>query len=323
MSQPHAVDWRPNASIDALRARAVLLAHLRQWFASQDVLEVETPQLSVAANTDPHIQSYHIAQADRYLRTSVEFHHKRLLAAGVGDIYEIGRVFRMAEQGRHHNPEFTMLEWYRLGMDHHQLIDSIEQMLRQLHDDYPGMTRMSYRDCLRQYVNLDPAQASLADLIEALEAAGVSPPESICGDADALLDLLIGAVLAQRLPAGQYTCIVDYPASQASLARIDRSDLQWPVANRFEIYFGALELANGFHELDDAAEQRARFEADNRDRSTIGLNQMPIDQHLIDALNAGLPDCAGVAIGLDRLLLALHPQFACLQDVLAFSWPRA
>ncbi len=324
MKQPLAADWRPDASIAALHARANLLARLRQWFASQNVLEVETPQLSSAGNTDPHIQSFRVAQADRYLRTSVEFHHKRLLAAGVGDIYEIGRVFREGEVGRYHNPEFTMLEWYRLGMDHHRLIDSIEQMLQPLHEGaFPGFTRLSYRDCLRLYVRLDPAVATTADLIAALMAAGVSPPASVCNNTDALLDLLIGAVLAQRLPADQYTCIFDYPASQASLARIDRSDPQWPVANRFEIYYGALELANGFHELDDAAEQLARFEADNRDRSDAGTEQMPIDHHLISALQAGLPACAGVAIGLDRLLLALHPEFVSVQDVLAFGWQRA
>ena len=325
-SRQAAANWQPAASVKALRARARLLGQLREWFAEEQVLEVETPQLSVSANTDPHIESYAVETLDatRYLRTSVEFHHKRLLAAGVGDIYEIGKVFRAAEQGRHHNPEFTMLEWYRLGMDHHQLIDSIEQLLVRLHDgEFPGLQRLSYRDCLRRYVDLDPATAGQHDVIAALQAAKVSPPDSIRQDIDALLDLLIGTVLAQRLPADQYTCIFDYPASQASLARIDRSDPAWPVASRFEIYFGALELANGFHELDDASEQLQRFQSENQARLQIGAMAMPIDNRLIAALEAGLPACAGVAIGLDRLLLALQPGLTSLADVLSFDWRRA
>lgn len=326
MHESQATHWQPSGALQALRARAQLLAKIRQWFAAEAVLEVETPQLSIAANTDPHIHSYSVATdgAARYLRTSVEFHHKRLLAAGAGDIFEIGKVFRAGEQGRYHNPEFTMLEWYRLGMDHHQLIDSIERMLEFLHDgDFSGFVRLSYRDWLRRTVELDPAVAGADDVNAALRAAGVAVPDAIRHDVDTLLDLLVGTVLAERLPADRYTCVFDYPASQASLARIDRSDPQWPVARRFEIYFGAVELANGFHELDDADEQLQRFRADNHDRARNGSAQMPIDEHLIAALRAGLPACAGVAIGLDRLLMAMHPDWTQLSDALAFDWQRA
>lgn len=332
-------EWQPSARITLLRQRATMLQHIRQWFSSQDVMEVETPQVSSGATTDPHIDSFVVTPStagiantnlsqQRCLRTSAEFHMKRLLAAGSGDIYELGKVFRVDESGRHHNPEFTMLEWYRVGLDHHQLIDDVEALLKSLYEhnpahSYPGLTIITYRDLWQTHCKLDLANASCAALTSALEAVGCDVPDSIVDDFDTLLDLGMSSYICHRLAADQYTCIVDYPASQASLARIDNSDSNFPVACRFEFYFGSVELANGYHELTNAAEQRQRFESDNAERQAVGKPVMPIDEAFLSSLEAGLPDCAGVAIGIDRLLMILLPEVRSLDQVLTFSWGQA
>jgi len=328
--------WQPNASLDVLRQRARLLQHIRQWFANQQILEVETPQLSMGATTDPHIDSFvamPCASTDskapqRQLRTSAEFHMKRLLASGSGDIYELGKVFRVDEIGPSHNPEFTMLEWYRVGMDHHQLIDDVESLLKSLHEgvgklSYPGLNRISYRALWKIHVNIDIATASCDDLKTSLENVGCDVPDSIVDNFDTLLDLGMSVYICHQLAPDQYTCIVDYPASQASLARIDNRDGSYPVAQRFEFYFGSTELANGYHELTDAEEQRARFQADNHKRISDGKQVMPVDEAFLASLQSGLPDCAGVAIGVDRLLMLLLPDVESLQNAIAFNWNRA
>lgn len=326
--------WRPNATLQALHSRAQLLQQIRQWFASQSILEVETPQLSQGASTDPHIESFaatpcnqpdSIAQ-QRYLRTSAEFHMKRLLASGSGDIYELGKVFRVDESGRYHNPEFTMLEWYRVGFTHHQLIDDVEHLLRSLHngneEEFPGLTRTTYRELWQSVCNIDIAHASCAELKVCLQHNGCDVPESIADNFDSLLDLGMSLVICHQLAANGYTCITDYPASQASLARIEQHD-DFAVACRFEFYYGSLELANGYHELTDATEQRQRFEADNKTRAEQGLPIMAVDESLLAAMHNGLPDCAGVAIGVDRLLMILMPEIDHLQQLIAFNWERA
>ena len=314
--------WRPSASVESLTVRAELIRQIRDWFYQHNILEVETPQLSKGATTDPQIDCF--AAGDRHLRTSVEFHHKRLLASGFPDIYELGKVFRVDESGRHHNPEFTMLEWYRLGMDHQQLISDVELLLQHLHgDSFTPLTRISYRDLWMCHTGIDIADATCKDLVLYLQTAGVCVPDSIRQDFDALQDLAMGTAIAEALPEHQYTCIYDYPASQASLARTDNSDRQWPVASRFEIYHGSIELANGFHELTDATEQLARFEADNVTRLNNHKTVMPIDSHFISALEHGLPDCAGVAIGVDRLMMVLMGHIDQLQDTISFDWQRA
>lgn len=330
-----------------LRQRATLLRNIRQWFADQNMLEVETPQISAGATTDPHIDSFVVTPStafnatasaaaiattnssqQRNLRTSAEFHMKRLLAAGSGDIYELGKVFRVDESGRHHNPEFTMLEWYRVGLNHYQLIDDVEALLKSLHEhgltgQYPGLTTISYRDLWKIHCNIDIANASLAELRSALETAGCDVPDSIADDFDTLLDLGMSVCICHQLSKDRYTCIVDYPASQASLARVDNSDSNFPVACRFEFYFGSVELANGYHELTDASEQRRRFESDNVERQASGKSVMPIDEAFLLSLDAGLPDCAGVAIGVDRLLMILQPEVKSLHQVLSFQWNQA
>ncbi len=325
-------DWQPTAGIDTLKRRAEIIRHIREWFYQQGILEVETPQLSNGATTDPSIESFCASDTNsvagrlssRHLRTSAEFHHKRLLASGSGDIYELGKVFRVDEMGRHHNPEFTMLEWYRLGIDHLQLTVEVESLLKHLHND-PALLfeRITYRELWKQYAGIDPALVSCSDIALFLQNSGVSVPGSVENELDALQDLAMGTVIADSLPQGHYTCIYNYPASQASLARIDSSDSEWPVARRFEIYYGSVELANGFHELTDSAEQLSRFEADNQSRTQNQQQPMPIDTRFIAALEHGMPDSAGVAIGIDRLMMILLPEVEFMQQVLSFDWQRA
>ena len=314
--------WRAVASVESLAARAEFIRSIRDWFYRNNILEVETPQLSSGATTDPQIESF--AVGDRHLRTSVEFHHKRLLASGYPDIYELGKVFRVDESGRHHNPEFSMLEWYRIGMDHRQLIADVEALLQYLHNDSTlGIERISYRHLWQQVAHIDLACAQCKEIAVFLEGKGVAVPDAVRDNFDALQDLAMATVIADSLPENQYTCIFDYPASQASLARINKSDPDWHVASRFEIYYGSVELANGFHELCNASEQLARFESDNLTRSQNKQSIMPIDKHFIQALDNGLPDCAGVAIGVDRLMMVLMDDINELQQVLSFDWARA
>jgi len=315
-------DWRPTASPETLIRRAEIIRDIRNWFHLNSVLEVETPQLSHGATTDPQIESF--STGARYLRTSAEFHLKRLLASGVSDLYELGKVFRLDESGRNHNPEFTMLEWYRRGMDHHQLIAEVESLLQYLHKDPAlGIERISYRALWKNVTDLDVAKTSCEGVVAFLEKSGISVPESVADDFDALQDLAMGTTVADSLAANQYTCIYDYPASQASLARIDSADPDWPVASRFEVYYGSIELANGFHELTDAIEQQQRFEADNESRKQNNKKSMPIDVRFIASLQHGMPDCAGVAIGIDRLLMVLMDNIDHLQEVISFNWHRA
>lgn len=315
-------DWRPTAEIATLRQRAEIIRRVREWFYTQNILEVETPQLSSGVITDPNIESFSVA--GRYLRTSAEFHLKRLLAAGYPDVYELGKVFRLDECGRYHNPEFTMLEWYRLGIDHQQLIVEIELLLRYLHkDDAVKIERIAYRDFWLQHTNIDLVSASCDQIATWLERAGISVPVLIGQCFDALQDLAMATVLADAFQADCYTCIYDYPASQASLAVIDQSNPAWPVAKRFEIYYGSIELANGFYELTDSNEQLARFNADNAAREKNNQPVRPVDQRLIDALSSGLPECAGVAVGIDRLMMILLDDVTSLHEVVSFNWERA
>ena len=318
-------DWRPSASPDALRLRARLYATVRAFFATRDVLEVETPVLSRAGNTDPHIASFHLefsgrtdgAPRTRWLRTSPEFPLKRLLAAGVGDCYELGRVFRDGEAGGRHNPEFTMLEWYRVGFDHRRLMDETAQLVHDalaLVGRSAHYERVSYRALYQRHLGIDPLLDDDATLRAALGDV-VIDPEGLTRDD--WLDLLMTHRLQPAFPRDQLLAVYDYPASQCALARIRADDP--PVAERFELYLGPLELANGYHELLDPGEQRTRFERDVDTRAARGEPAPPIDQALLAALAHGLPACAGVALGVDRLLMAM---IGCdrIADVLAFDF---
>lgn len=312
---------------EKLARRASLHAFVRAFFGARNVLEVETPVLSAAGNTDPNIQSFctqftgHIdaGPRERWMRTSPEFPLKRLLAAGSGDIYELGPVFRNGEAGGRHNPEFSMLEWYRLGFDHLQLAEEVVELVREalaLKGREADVLVVSYRELFRGELGVDALLDDIAQLQEPLAGFGIDP-EGLTRDD--WLDLLMTHLLQPRFPRDRITVVVDYPASQCALARVRRDDP--PVAERFELYLGAIELANGYHELNDAAEQRARFERDNRVRRERGQLEVPMDEALLAVLDA-LPDCAGVALGVERLLMCLEDSRA-IADVLAFPFDQA
>ncbi len=319
--------WRPSASLDAARCRARVLAAVRGFFAQRGVLEVQVPVLASAPASDPHLAAltcrYRGPGADEgrtlFLQTSPEFAMKRLLAAGWGAIYSLGPAFRDHEAGRRHNPEFTMLEWYRPGFDHHRLMDEVDELLHEILDTPPA-TRLTYADAFLRRVGLDPHAASVRDLRcraaeLGLEAAGVDQ-----GGRDDWLGLLFAHAIEPDLGRGSPAFVIDYPASQAALARVRHGPPT--VAERFEVYVEGVELANGYHELTDASEQRRRFAADMAERSRLGLPEVPVDKRLLAALDAGMPPCAGVALGLDRLVM-LVAGAGSLAEVLAFPADRA
>ncbi|HRO26806.1 MAG TPA: EF-P lysine aminoacylase EpmA [Luteimonas sp.] len=319
---------QPGAAPAALHLRARVNTLVRDFFAARGVLEVETPILSRAGNTDPNIASFSLefsgrtdgAPRTRWLRTSAEYPMKRLLAAGVGDCYELGRVFRDGEAGGRHNPEFTMLEWYRLGMDHLQLADETVDLVQAalaLVEREASVASIGFRELYRDTLGVDPMTAGIDELRAASDGIAIDP-EGL--SRDDWLDLLMTHRIQPRLPPNQLLVLHDYPASQCALAKVvRRGDVD--VAERFELYLGPLELANGYHELTDAVEQRRRFERDLAVRASRGSVAPPPDEALLDALAAGLPDCAGVALGVDRLLMAMlgTPRIA---DVLAFDFNR-
>ena len=311
----------------ALNLRARLYALVRGFFAARGLLEVETPILSAAGNTDPNIASFsttfsgHVdaGARTRWLRTSPEFPLKRLLAAGVGDCYELGRVFRDGEAGGRHNPEFSMLEWYRVGWDHralmHETIELVQAALA-MEGLRAGVLIESYRQLFLDELGLDPIRAPLEALRAPLASFNIEPSGLRRDD---WLDLLLTHCLQPYFPRDRITVIHDYPASQCALARVRAGDP--PLAERFELYLGPHELANGYHELNDAAEQRVRFERDNRVRRQRGQPELPLDEHLLASLDA-MPDCAGVALGIERLLMGLAGTDA-IADVLAFAFAQA
>ena len=321
-------DWRPRADHAALHARARLLADLRAFFAERGVLEVETPVLSAAANPDPAIEPLHLdadltseGTARWYLQTSPEFPMKRLLAAGSGPIYQVCKVFRSDERGRRHHPEFTMLEWYRPGFTLDELMDEVAALVRGLCGNrrLPD-ERITYRDLFRVRLGVDPWTASLAELCAVADANGVAGADALFLDRDGWLDLLLTHCLEADLGRDRLTFVYDYPPSQAALARIAPGDP--PVARRFELYWQCMELANGFDELTDAQEQRRRFRQDLAQRAERSQEPLPADGRLLAALDHGLPGCAGVALGLDRLLLCLlHADH--IDQVVAFPVERA
>ncbi|MGB8378126.1 MAG: EF-P lysine aminoacylase EpmA [Rhodanobacteraceae bacterium] len=311
----------------ALHLRAELYALIRAFFAERDVLEVETPILSAAANTDPSIQSFSTAfcghvdagPRERWLRTSPEYPMKRLLAGGIGDCYELGRVFRNGEAGRRHNPEFTMLEWYRIGFDHLRLMDETADLVGcalALVERRASIVRTSYRDLFVDTLGLDPFTATIDRLRVPLQSFSIVP-EGL--SRDDWLDLLLTHRIEPEFPPDRITLVHDYPASQCALARIRQDDP--PVAERFEVFFGPSELANGYHELSDATEQRVRFERDNARRRESGQREMPVDERLLAWL-PNLPACAGVALGVDRLLMCMAGSND-IADVLAFAFAEA
>ncbi len=317
------MNWQPAANLAALRARAELLARVREFFAARDVLEVETPLLCSNGVTDPAIEPLIVERgasliAARFLQTSPEYAMKRLLAAGSGPIYQVARAFRDGEAGSRHNPEFSLLEWYRPGFDHHQLMTEVAALVTHCLGAKP-VEHHAYRDLFSAELGLDPLTASLDQLqARARESLDVG---ALSGDRDMWLDLLMSHLVEPTLADRGLCFVYDYPASQAALARLEEKAGQL-VGQRFELYVDGVEVANGYCELTDAAEQRQRFAADNERRREHGLAERPVDEMLLAALEAGMPDCSGVALGLDRLLMLAIGQ-SDIRQVLAFDWARS
>lgn len=312
---------------DALELRAKTYALIRHFFAERNVLEVETPILSAAGNSEPNIASFsthfsgHVDAGEpvRWLRTSPEYPLKRLLAAGIGDCYELGRVFRNGEAGGRHNPEFSMLEWYRVGWDHRRLMKEIIMLIEAalaLVGRRAEVHIVSYRQLFLDELGIDPLHASVDMLAEPLQHYGIRSDGLTRDD---WLDLLITHRLQATFPRDRITVIHDYPASQCALAKIRAGEP--PLAERFELYLGHHEVANGYHELNDATEQRLRFERDLAVREQRGLPAVPLDQRLLDVLDS-MPNAAGVAVGIERLLMCLASTDA-IADVLAFPFNEA
>jgi lysyl-tRNA synthetase class 2 len=314
------------ATHDTLRRRATMLAAIREFFATRGVLEVETPALSPAGVTDPALENVgtSVRSLDgrpQYLHTSPEFAMKRLLAAGSGDIYQICRVFRDDELGRWHQPEFTLLEWYRVGWDEVALMAEVEALLGAAleaggHAPPRRTIRVRYFDALDAALGVG-ADASTEELVARLAATGVDVPSGL--SRDAALDLAMTTVVLGSFEPAALVFVHDYPASQAALARVKPG--RPPVAARFEAFAGGIELANGFHELGDALEQRRRVTADLDTRRRAGRPLPPLDEDLLAALAAGLPDCAGVAVGIDRLV-ALATGQADVASAVSFAHVR-
>lgn len=310
-----------------MRRRAELLARLRSFFAERNILEVETPLLCSSGITDPSIEPFTVAcdASPRFLQTSPEYAMKRLLAAHREPIYQIARAFRAGEAGSRHNPEFSLLEWYRPGFDHHALMEEVADLLHYClgerlgaRSGEPSSQKISYRELFLQHLQVDPFTASVAEL-EAVARRHLDAG-TLRGDRDLWLDLLMSHVLEPQLGVGTICFVYDYPASQAALARIvEAGDVQ--VGQRFEAYLDGVELANGYCELTDPVEQRRRFARDNDLRRHRGQCERPVDEYLLAALEHGLPPCSGVALGVDRLLMLA----SCATDigrVLAFDWSR-
>ena len=329
-------DWRPSASAERLRHRAALLRQVREFFAARAVTEVDTPLVVTAPVSDVHIHSATVRLAAEteaaapapplFLHTSPEYAMKRLLAAGSGDIYQVCHVVRGEERGRLHNPEFTLIEWYRLGFSLGDLMDEVDGLVRELLGAAAPVSseRISYREAFLRELHLDPLVASESALAQAarplaLTGAGGTRAAADTFSRDGWLELLMGGMVGPRLGRDALTFVHSYPASQAALARLDPADPR--VAQRFELYCAGIELANGFHELAAASEQRARFEADNACRRRLGLPVFPLDERLLAALQ-DLPDCVGVALGFDRTLM-LAAGATHIEEVLAFPTGRA
>ena len=293
---------------------------VRDFFAKRQVLEVAAPVAGARAVTDPQLESipFRVMNETRYLQTSPEFALKRLLAQGSGDVYSLGTVFRNDEQGRWHSPEFTMLEWYRLGFNHHDLMNEVESLVHSVWPSMPVLERLSHRELYEQILGVDSLSASveqLRDRAQNLQECSFTETSRVFW-----LDLLW--VIGIEPALQDRACFVyDFPIEQAALARLGDSEGR-AVAHRFELVIQGVELANGFWELTDADEQHGRFEADNQHRECSGQPRVEPDERLLQALRAGLPDCAGVALGFDRLV-ALSSGYRQVADALALAWDQA
>ena len=314
-------DWQPTAPIENLKKRARVLQKIRAFFLQRDVLEVDTPALSCAGLTEPNIESFQTTEL-LYLHTSPEFPMKRLLAAGSGSIYQIAKVFRQGESGRNHNPEFTLLEWYRVGWGYQELMNEVAELVTTVMGE--GRLKhspewLSYCDAFGQYLSIDPLIASVGELAQCAEEQGIDLYAGEMGRNE-WLDLLFAEKIQPHLGQGRITFIYDYPAEQASLARLKHSNPN--LAERFELFIEGMELGNGFGELTDAKEQRQRFKHDLDVREERGVVKPPLDEHFLAALEAGMPDSSGVAIGIERLLMVALAANS-IDEVISFPMERS
>jgi lysyl-tRNA synthetase class 2 len=310
--------------LEILRDRAKMLSLARGFFASRGVLEVDCPLLTKYASIDAHIDlipAHYLGQEIRYLHSSPEYGMKRLLVEGVGDCYQLAHVFRDGEYGRKHNPEFMMAEWYRLGFDFEPFIEETLDFIRLFLDDLPSTT-LSYQEMFENYLGINPFETSEIELLTLIHAKNIPIYPSLVSEGkDALLNLLLGALIEPQLGKNELTILAYYPASQAALAKTTLLN-SYPVSYRFEVYYQGVELANGYMELADPKEQRLRLEEANQHRLALGKKALPIDESFLAALELGLPSCCGVACGFDRLMMLRH-KAPSLAHVLPFDWGSA
>ncbi len=316
-------NWQPTATFRAIKKRAEVIQQIRHFFAIRNIVEVETPLLSHTTVTDPYVigipalfKQNGLSEQTLYLQTSPEYAMKRLLAAGSGSIFQLCKAFRQGDLGRVHQPEFTMLEWYHVGFDHQDLMNEVDALLQVILKTAPA-ERLSYEKLFEKFLEINPHTASNNALRQCANHHGIqlSVDEN---DRNTWLTLLLTHCIEPQIGHEKPLFIFDFPVSQAALAKI-RDTENPPVASRFELYFKGLELANGFHELQNAKEQRNRFEADNLFREKNQLPKIILDENFLAALDAGLPDCAGVALGVDRLMMVAL-QASSIDEVMSFHF---
>lgn len=311
------------ARLYILRDRSAMLAAARQFFYSKDMLEVDCPLITQAASVDAHIDLIPTRHPNgqRFLHSSPEYGMKRLLVEGIGDIFQLAHVFRQEEIGAKHNPEFMMAEWYRLNISFEEMIAETLDFTRLFLGNLPSHV-LSYREAFMQYAHVDPFNSTSEELLSILKEAGPPLYASIEGESkDNLLNLILGMLVEPHLGQEGLIALAYYPATQAALAKT-RQFPEGLVAERFEIYYKGMELANGYHELADAVEQRKRLKEANHERVNLGKESLPIDEHFLEALERGLPECCGVAVGVDRLMMLRHHKTR-IADVIAFGWNEA
>ena len=313
-------DWRPTGDAEALRARARLFETIREFFSERGVLEVDTPLLSQFGVTDPNIELFTVASRNekRFLQSSPEYAMKRLLASGVGDIYQLGKAFRRGESGERHNPEFTLLEWYRTDTSHHELIREVADLVAKVLP-VSSWQVWSYAALFAEILKLDVFTASTETLSSKVEEQGTSIDAPL-SRLD-YLDLLMTHCIEPSIASWGLVFVIDFLPEQAALARLITQG-EHAVAARFEAYYGGLELANGYWEEAQAAVLSARFADDNAKRGLRGQEEVSADTRLLNALEAGFPDCSGVALGFDRLLMLTLGQ-SSIAEVMPFGWDRA
>ena len=325
------MSWQPKLTWKNAQKRAQILQQIRQFFSERNVVEVETPALSQGTVTDVHLDAFSsrynflsdndtTQSAEMYLQTSPEFHMKRLLASGYGCIFQIAKAFRHEEAGRYHNPEFTMLEWYRLGFDHFDLMKEVAELLNVVLDcDEP--LQITYQQLFIDQLGFDPLIATREQLLMLItENDKISDWLVLEQDVDTLLQFVFSEIIENKIGIDAPCFVYNFPKSQASLARICPDDDR--VAQRFECYYQGVELVNGFNELTDCDSQLQRFQSDNDKRKQMKLAQRPVDYNFISALSHGLPQCSGVALGIDRLIM-LALKTTHIEQVLSFPVENA